>query len=159
MSTTKQVLTLRIEGDLFALPVTQVQEILDLAPLLRVPHWPDHLLGVVDVRGTGMAVVDLRRLLGLPPRPDDAATRLVVLRLDSPQGPLGLALKTERVLEVTDLDAPGQDPLPTTGLARDQSRFVAGLGRREGRLVALLDLQRMFDAETLSEARNPRAAA
>ncbi|SOC16015.1 purine-binding chemotaxis protein CheW [Rhodobacter sp. JA431] len=153
-----QVLTLQIDSDLFALPVARVQEILDLAPFLKVPHWPTHLLGVIDVRGTGVAVVDLRRLLGLAPKPDDAATRLVVLRLDTPRGPLGIALKTERVLEVTELDGPKQDPLPETGMADGVSRFVAGLGRRDGKLVAMLDLDGMFDAETLDQAQGAKAA-
>lgn len=153
-----QVLTLRIDADLFALPVAQVQEILDLAPLLRVPHWPEHLLGVVDVRGASIAVVDLRALLGLAPRPDDAATRLVVLRLETAQGPLGLALKTERVVEVTDLDGPGLEPLPAAGLPAGVSRHVAGLGRREGKLVAMLDIERMFDPQTLTQAKGAKAA-
>lgn len=158
MSGAVQVVTLQLDADLFALPVAQVQEILDLHPVLKVPHWPAPLLGVVDVRGAGVAVIDLRALLGLPARGDDMTTRLVVLRLETPRGLVRIALKTERVLEVTDLDGMGLDRLPETGNSAWSTRFVAGLGRRNGQLVAVLDLDRMFDMVLLEQAANARAA-
>lgn len=158
MSTPMQMVTLQLDSDLFALPVAHVQEILDMQPFLRVPHWPSPLLGVIDVRGAGVAVIDLRALLGLPARADDTTTRLVVLRLDTARGPVRIALKTERVLEVTDLDGAGLEPLPATGNPGWNTRYVAGLGRRNGQLVAALDIDRMFDRATLDQISTSQAA-
>lgn len=158
MSPQTQVVTLQLDADLFALPVAQVQEILDLQPLLKVPRWPAPLLGVVDVRGEGVAVIDLRNMLGLTPSADNTTTRLVVLRLDTPRGAVRIALKTERVIEVTDLDDNTLGTLPETGNAEWNTRFVAGLGRRNGQLVAVLDLAQMFDLAMIEHASNVRAA-
>ena len=71
-----QYVTLGVDGDRYAAPVSRVREILDLRPIARLPRAPAELLGVIDVRGRSIPVVDLRCLLGLPPGVDDGQTRL-----------------------------------------------------------------------------------
>jgi purine-binding chemotaxis protein CheW len=130
--------------ELFALPVARVQEILDLCPITRLPHAPPHLLGLIDVRGESVAVADLRRLLGQTPAPDSSATRIIVLWLALPDTRRMVALKTDRVIEVADLDPGGLDPVPEKGMFNWDDRLIAGIGRRNGRFIAVLDLERMF---------------
>ena len=81
MAERPQYVTLGVAEELFAAPVEKVQEILDMRPIARLPQAPETLLGMIDVRGQGIPVVDLRLTLGLPPAPDNENTRILVLSL------------------------------------------------------------------------------
>ena len=148
MSGVGQVLTLGVGTATYAVPVTSVQEILDLRPITVLPDAPMHLIGVIDVRGEGVAVMDLATLLGAVGGGESDGTRIVVLRLTVAGTAVVLGLKADRVYEVTELDGGKVDPLPESQLLKWNSRFVAGLGRRHGAFVALLDLDRMFAGDT-----------
>ncbi|EEW24139.1 chemotaxis protein CheW [Rhodobacter ferrooxidans] len=144
-----QVLTLGVGDELFAVPVTRVQEILDLQPISRLPNAPGHLLGVINVRGEGVAVVDLRAVLHLPPQPDTEATRIVVLWVRNGSDTLVAALKADRVQEVTELDPGPLTALPQARLLRWEQQMVDGLGKINGAFVTVLDIDRMFDSHML----------
>ena len=79
MAEQAQYVTIGVANELFAAPVAKVQEILDMQVIARLPRAPDHLLGIIDVRGEGVPVLDLRLTLGLPAATDTENTRIVVL--------------------------------------------------------------------------------
>jgi purine-binding chemotaxis protein CheW len=138
-----QYVTLGLNGELFAAPVSVVQEILDMQPIARLPQAPANLLGMTDVRGEGIPVLDLRLTLGLPAEDDTQNTRIVVLKLDTPGRVMTVGLRTDRVFEVTVLDSETLDPPPNvTGAWREH--VVAGIGRRNGAFVTVLDLDRLL---------------
>ena len=143
MSGTSQFVTLGAAEEIYAAPVEMVQEILELRPISRLPNAPANLLGMIDVRSEGIPVLDLRATLGLPVAGDDENTRIVVLRFQADGRELTLALKTDRVFEVTVLDDETLSPPPPTGRRWD-SRVIAGIGRRNGAFVTVLDLDRLF---------------
>ena len=150
------VVTIGIGEALFALPVSLVQEILDPRPVSPLPRAPSHLLGLVDVRGVSVAVVDLRRLLSEPDRADAADTRIIVLRFESGGRDLALALRVDRVIEVTMLDEGRLDPLAESRMLHWDERMVAGIGRRNGAFVTQLSLDGMFDPEVLQAVARRR---
>jgi purine-binding chemotaxis protein CheW len=145
MAGTAQYVTLGVAEDLFAAPVEQVQEILELRPIARLPRAPANLLGMIDVRSQGIPVVDLRATLGLPAAADTENTRIMVLRVKADGRDLTLALKTDRVFEVTVLDTDTLDPAPEVGVAWS-AEAIAGIGRRNGAFVTVLDLDALFAA-------------
>ncbi|WP_187972691.1 chemotaxis protein CheW [Aquibium microcysteis] len=156
MSGTSQFVTLGAAEEIYAAPVEKVQEILELRPISRLPNAPSNLLGMIDVRSEGVPVLDLRATLGLPVTGDDENTRIVVLRFHAEGRELTLALKTDRVFEVTVLDDETLSPPPPTGRRWD-SRVIAGIGRRNGAFVTVLDLDRLFslsNADTLDALPN-----
>jgi len=63
----RQYVTVGIGAEIFALDVAQVREVLDLCPFTRVPNMPDFVRGMIQVRGHGVPVVDMRQKFGLPP--------------------------------------------------------------------------------------------
>lgn len=149
-----QMVLLGCGEELFAVPVTRVQEILDLCPISRLPHAPPHLLGLIDVRGESVAVGDLRRLLGQTPPADSAATRIIVLRVARGEDRTVIALKTDRVIEVAELDEGSMGPVQGKGVFNWDDRMVVGVGRRNGRFVTVLNLEHLFrDVLTGSKAR------
>ena len=143
MAERAQYVTLGVAQELFAAPVEKVQEILDMRPIARLPQAPETLLGMIDVRGQGIPVVDLRLTLGLPPAPDTENTRILVLSLAGRDGDLRLGLRADRVFEVTILDENDLDPPPAVGGAWS-GHCIAGIGRRNGQFVTVLDLERLL---------------
>jgi purine-binding chemotaxis protein CheW len=104
MSEHTQYITLGIGEESFAIPIAHVQEILDLRPIARLPHAPACLVGLIDVRGQSVPVMDLRALLSLGPVEPGPGTRILVLEVMLPRGPLRLGLVVDRVFEVCELD-------------------------------------------------------
>jgi purine-binding chemotaxis protein CheW len=148
MAERAQYVTLGVADDLFAAPVEKVQEILDMRPIARLPQTPETLLGMIDVRGQGIPVVDLRLTLGLPAAPDTENTRIIVLALAGQEADQRLGLRADRVFEVTILDDGALDPPPAVS-GNWSGHCIAGIGRRNGRFVTVLDLERLlgsFDA-------------
>tara|TARA_R100000365_G_scaffold1129_1_gene4042 strand:+ start:514 stop:978 length:465 start_codon:yes stop_codon:yes gene_type:complete len=134
-----QYVTLGVAEEIFAAPVATVQEILDMLPIARLPRAPENLLGMIDVRGKGVPVLDLRLTLGMAPANDTENTRIVVLTIKGPEGPVTLGLRTDKVFEVTVLDAETLDPAPAIS-AGWSGHCIAGIGRRNGKFVTVLDL-------------------
>ena len=66
MAATSQYLTLGLAGETFGISIRNVREILDMRPISRLPHAPNFLLGMIDVRGRRYPIVDLRTKRGLP---------------------------------------------------------------------------------------------
>lgn len=148
MADMTQYVTLGIASELLAVPVETVQEILELQPVSRLPHAPSHLLGMIDVRGQGVPVLDLRLKLGFEPAPDTENTRVIVLNVTVNGRGKTFGLKTDRVFEVTVLDEDELEAPPEIG-AKWKSEFIAGIGRRNGQFVTVLDLGHLFAAEEI----------
>ena len=149
MAEQSQYVTLGVSDELFAAPVEKVQEILDMRPIARLPQAPDTLLGMIDVRGQGIPVVDLRLALGLPEASDTENTRIIVLTLEGGDGDLKMGLRADRVFEVTVLDEAELDPPPAVS-GNWSGRCIAGIGRRNGRFVTVLDLERLLGSIELA---------
>lgn len=153
MTERPQYVTLGVGHEVFALPVEVVQEILDPRPIARLPQAPAHLLGMIDVRGRGVPVIDLRGKLGLPPAEGQAGTsndgmRILVLDVPVEGRNLVLGLVADRVFEVTALDEDRLAPPPEIG-ARWNSACIAGVGRRNDSFVIVFDLARLLAADAV----------
>ncbi|HUI95540.1 MAG TPA: chemotaxis protein CheW [Xanthobacteraceae bacterium] len=138
--------TLGIDREVFAVPVEAVQEILAMRPVFRIPDAPRYLRGLIDVRGQGVPVIDLRIKLGLPAAPETENTRILVLEVPVSGRRLILGLVADRVFEVAELDDGQVAPPPDVG-TRWRSDYIRGIGRRNNTFVVVLDLPRLFSAE------------
>ena len=147
-----QYVTLGVAEETFAAPVTKVQEILDMRPIARLPRAPENLLGMIDVRGEGVPVLDLRLTLGMETAPDTENTRIVVLAINGGDGVLTIGLRADRVFEVTVLDHETLDPPPPLASGWGE-KVIEGIGRRNGQFVTVLDLDRLLGNTTLPASR------
>lgn len=149
MSENVQYVTLGIAEERFAVRVERVREILQMQPIARMPNAPPYFLGMIDVRGQGVPVVDLRQKLGMEVGQDSENTRIIVLQVALEERELTLGLKTDRVFEVTELDGNHLEPPPNIG-ERWRSDCITGIGRRNGLFVTVLDLGRLFAASEIA---------
>ena len=150
-----QYLTCGVGDETFALNVAQVREVLDLCPFSRVPNMPAYVRGMIDVRGQTVPVIDLRVKFGMPPTEPTDTSRIMVLEVVSDSRPLVIGALTDRVIEVTALDAGEVGPPPEIG-TRWRSEIIRGIGRRHGKFVIVLNLNKVFAFDGLmSDDREP----
>jgi purine-binding chemotaxis protein CheW len=146
VATERQFVTLGIEQEVFGVAVESVLEILDMRPIFRVPEAPRFLLGLIDLRGRSVPVLDLRAKLGLPAIAATETTRILVLEVEVTGRALVLGLVADRVFEVMALKADDIEPPPDIGI-RWRSDYIRGVGHRDGRFVIIFDLARLFSTE------------
>ena len=152
-----QFVTLGIEREVFGVPVEAVLEILDMQPIFRVPEAPPYMLGLIDLRGRSVPVLDLRVKLGLPAIAPTETTRILVLEVEVSGRPLVLGLVADRVFEVMALAAHEIEPAPDIGV-RWRSDYIRGVGHRDARFVIIFDLPRLFATEDKLLAAVPERA-
>jgi purine-binding chemotaxis protein CheW len=149
MAESAQYVTLGIAGELLAMPVERVREILEPKPVAQLPGAPRHLLGMIDVRGQSVPVIDLRCKLGFMPGEDDSGTRIMVITAAVGGKETEIGVKVDRVHEVTVLDSDSLDPPPEAAAAW-RAEHIAGIGRRNGKFVTVLDFELVFGADELA---------
>lgn len=139
--------TFRIAEETFALPVAQVQEILRVTDLTRVPHAPYPVRGVTNMRGYVLPVVDLRLRLGLPQEEIGDANRVMVV---SSRGRL-VGLLVDGVDQVVQIDRLAVEP-PPEDVMTEQSYYLEGVFRLEGHLLILLDVDKVLQVREADDA-------
>ena len=151
-----QYITFRLGDELFAVNVAQVREVLDLTQITKVPTAPAYMRGVVNVRGSAIPVVDLRRRFGLPPGTETVNTRILVLELAIDGESAVLGGIADSVHEVIELE-PGQINPPPTIAMRWRSEFIQGMGKRGDEFIILLDINAVFSANDLTAIQSTAA--
>ena len=146
-----QYLTFGLSGEVFAVGVQQVREVLDLQKISPLANAPAMLLGMIEVRGTGIPVVDLKQQLGLEASTATEHSRIVVLEIAAGGAGLLVGAVTDAVYEVADIAGAEVKPPPTLDRRWDSSA-IKGLTRRHDRLVTLLDLSHVFAGFGLERA-------
>lgn len=137
-------LTFWLGREEYAIPVVDVREIVRMPEVTRVPNAPPHLLGVANLRGRILPIVDLRTKLGMRRATPTEEARVIVVH--SELGCIGLGV--DRVSDIEDI-AGGIEPVPSLGDLR--ASFVAGVGIRGERAQFLLDTARLVGAGGSSE--------
>ena len=137
-----QLVTFRVGGEEFGLDVFQVHEILRYTEPTPMPKAPAFVEGVLDVRGTLVPVVDLRKRFELHEVPYDDDTRIILVDFQGER----LGLIVDEVSEVLRVPETAVSPPPSyvRGLAAE---FIRGIVRLESRLVVLLDLERILSSQ------------
>jgi purine-binding chemotaxis protein CheW len=137
-----QLVTFRIGGEEFGLDVFQVHEILRHEEPTTMPKAPAFVEGVLDVRGTLVPVVDLRKRFEVHDLRYDEETRIILVDFQGER----LGLVVDEVTEVLRAPETAVQPPPSfvKGLAAE---FIRGIVRLENRLVVLLDLDRILSSQ------------
>ncbi|WP_210050505.1 chemotaxis protein CheW [Neorhizobium petrolearium] len=143
ISSEAQFVTFSLGDEVFAVPVEVVREILDHEEPFKIPHGPEYLLGLRDVRGQGVPVIDLRLRLGMSKTVKTPHTRILVLDVPVAERMLALGLVADRVFEVVPFRNDQVETAPDIGV-RWRSDYIAGVVRRDSGFVVIIDLARLF---------------
>lgn len=145
--TSQDFVTVELVGQLLGIPVLAVHDVLKEQKLTRIPLSPAWVDGVLNLRGRIVTAIDLRARLGLPPREGDQKPMSVVVEhLGEPY-----SLQIDKVGEVLSLDNQLFEKSPVTldPAWRDVSK---GIYRLENELLAVLDVNKLLDFETVGKA-------
>jgi len=131
-----------LRGALCALDTALVEEVVRLRRTTAVPHAPAFVLGVMNLRGKIVSVIDLARKVELGASQPGEESRVYIVR-DREEL---VGLMVDRAAEVIELEADRLEP-PPANVRGIEGRFFRGVGRAGGRLVALLDLTAVLASE------------
>ena len=129
-----------VDGQTYALPLTAVDRILRMVEVTPLPGAPDVVEGVIDIQGEVVAVVSIRRRLGLSHRSVEISDSLVVAHARNRR----LAVIAESVLDVVERS--GGDVVSTSDIARG-THYIEGLLKTDDGLVLIQDLDKFFSFE------------
>jgi purine-binding chemotaxis protein CheW len=146
---TNQYLTFELDGEIFALEIAKVREVLDFTAVTRVPQMPAFMRGVINLRGSVVPVVDMRLKFGMPQTDRTVNTCIIIVEIELEGEMVALGALADSVKEVVELEPGDIEPAPKIG-TRLNTEFIRGMGKREDRFLILLDINRVFSSAELT---------
>lgn len=137
-----QFLTFVCAGEEYGVDILCVQEIKGWDGVTRVPYTPDYLLGVMNLRGVIVPVIDLRTRFGVQQRAPDSSTVVIVVRVHSEHGEKTAGIVVDAVSEVYSVTPENIKATPDLGAVADGA-CVRGLASVDGKMVMLLDIDKL----------------
>lgn len=135
-----EYLAFALAGEVYAVQIAIVAEILKPPPITEVPRAPRNVLGVISVRGKLVTVMDLRRRFRLAEAPIDRKSRILLVEVG---GEEQIGMLVDEVMQVHRLAESEIEPANVLG--GDQPAHISGIGRPPGALLILLDLRPILD--------------
>lgn len=138
-----QVLTFCLGSETYAVDILLVQEIRGWAPVTRLPQAPRHMLGMLNLRGSIVPVIDLRVRFGLEQAAFTPVTVIVVLSVQSASGRREFGLVVDSVSDVVDVDAAELKETPSLG-SNPSAELIKGLAVVADRMLILLNVEELI---------------
>jgi purine-binding chemotaxis protein CheW len=151
ISETSQYLTFKLEDEVFALDIRKVREVLDFTAITKVPQTPDFMLGVINLRGTVVPVVDMRLKFGMTRTETTVNTCIIIVEIEIERETTVLGALVDSVQEVMDLDPDQIEPPPRIG-TRLNTQLIKGMGKRDSKFIIILDIDKVLCADELAMA-------
>ncbi|ANJ66338.1 chemotaxis protein CheW [Halothiobacillus diazotrophicus] len=147
---TQQYLTFMLSGEVYAIGILAVREIIEFGQLTEVPNMPDFIRGVINLRGAVVPVVDLSVRFGKGETAVSRRTCIVINEIENDGETQTIGVMVDAVNEVLEIPASEIEMPPTFG-AKIRSDFIEGMGKVEGKFVILLNVDRVLSVDEMSE--------
>jgi len=134
-----QLVTFRLMDESYGINVMKVQEVLRVSEIAPVPGAPPFVLGIINLRGNVVTVIDTRSRFGLPPHEMDDASRIVIIESEKQE----VGILVDSVAEVVELRETEIDAAPSIG-SEESSRYIQGVSTRDNHLLILVDLNKLL---------------
>lgn len=136
--------TFRLGDEKYGINVMMVREVLKNTELAPVPGAPYYVLGIINLRGNVVTVIDTRSRFGLPPHDTDDATRIVIVEREG----MVVGMMVDSVAEVANLRESQIEFPPNVG--NDESaKYIQGVSSQDDELLILIDLEKLLTSEEL----------
>lgn len=149
----KTFLSFKLGEEVFAINVFKVINILEMNHITRIPHAPDYMKGVINLRGTVLPVTDLRIKFGLPEKEITVDTSIIVLSLEVAGEPILIGILVDAVKEVLELKTSEISPSPIIG-TKYNSGFVEGMWRINEKFIMILNIDKVFSTEEVIDLKD-----
>ena len=141
-----QWVTFHLENEKYGIKVMQVQEVLRMTEIAPVPGAPHYVLGIINLRGNVVTVIDTRRRFGLSDVEHDDETRIVIVEANNNV----VGILVDSVAEVVDLKVSEIETAPNVG-NDESSKYIQGVSSRENELLILVDVNKLLSDEEWQE--------
>ena len=141
-----QWVTFNLDSEKYGIKVMQVQEVLRMTEIAPVPGAPHYVLGIINLRGSVVTVIDTRRRFGLLDAEADDETRIVIVEADNNV----VGILVDSVAEVVDLRMSEIETAPNVG-NDESSKYIQGVSSRENELLILVDVNKLLSDEEWQE--------
>ena len=139
-------LTFTLGREEYGLPVLKVREIIKVMDITQVPQVPEHVLGVINLRGKVIPVIDLRRKFGLARRDSSEQTCIIVADVNLEAARVMMGIVVDSVSEVLNVTTAEIDDTPEFG-SQSNTDYLLGLAKVKGTVKILLDLDRVLGSD------------
>jgi purine-binding chemotaxis protein CheW len=156
--TSEQYLTFMLAGEEYGVDILRVQEIKGWDKVTRIPHTPPYVLGVINLRGAVVPIIDLRRRFGLETIDFGPTTVVIVVRVGGGREERTVGVVVDAVSEVYNVDTADTKPPPDVCGSVD-TVFVKSLATIEEKMLILLDIDRLIGNSISDEVLSGAAAA
>ena len=138
--------TFKLEKEKYGINVMQVQEVLRVTEIAPVPGAPNYVLGIINLRGNVVTVIDTRTRFGLPTKEMDDSTRIVIIEAEEQV----VGILVDSVAEVVDLRMNELDSAPNVG-TDESAKFIQGVASLDGELLIIVDLNKLLSDDQWAE--------
>jgi len=138
--------TFELEAESYGINVADVREVLRFSEIAPVPGAPGYVIGIINLRGNVVTVIDTRKRFGLGMKEVDDLTRIVIIEIDDQE----MGILVDSVAEVVDLRMSDIEPAPNVG-NDDTSKYIMGVTSRDGELLIIVDLKKILSSEELQD--------
>lgn len=149
-------LSFHLGDEIFALHVSKVHKILEMTPITEVPHTPDYMKGVINLRGKVLPVIDTRIKFGMPSVEPTKKTCLLVTEATIDKDEVMVCLLVDSVQAVLKMEDEEILPPPAIG-SKYKSDFLSGMARVNDKFIMVLDIDKVMSSDellSLKEIRN-----
>ena len=143
-----QWVTFKLDSETYGINVMQVQEVLRYTEIAPVPGAPSYVLGIINLRGNVVTVIDTRSRFGLVPSEVTENTRIVIIEAEKQV----IGILVDSVAEVVYLRASEIDIAPNVG-NEESAKFIQGVSNRDGELLILVDLNKLLTDDEWDELK------
>ena len=145
----QQYLTFSLGGEVFALGILNVKEIIEFGNITEIPMMPAFIRGVINLRGAVVPVIDLSARFGEPASTVSRRTCIVIVELGEGEERQDLGVIVDAVNEVLEIPRSEIEPPPTFG-AKIRADFIQGMGKVEGHFVIILNVDRVLSPQEIT---------
>ena len=145
-------LTFTLGNENFALNVEHVEKILEFQPVTEVPKAPEYMLGVFNLRGDVIPLIDTRIKFGMPKTEISSSTCVLVITINSEGDSIKLGALVDNVNEVVKYNTKDLLTIPTVG-KQNKTEFLHGVMKLNDKFVLLLNADKIFSVDEIIELR------
>ena len=142
-----QYCTFRFENELYGIEIDQIQEIINLQRIFPVPRAPNYIMGVINLRGNIVPVIDIKPVLKLPMWKQDANSRIVLINAEN----VIVGIVVDEIGDVVSLTGSKIEPLDIKQ-DDERSKFLMGISKLPDKVLVILDARRIIDDTKLGAA-------
>ena len=144
-----QYLTFLLSGEMYAVGILNVKEIIEYGQLTEIPMMPAFIRGVINLRGSVVPVIDLAARFGGQQTRASRRTCIVIIELTDGDEHHDIGVVVDAVSEVLEVSSADIEPAPAFG-ARIRADFIEGMGKIGGKFVIILDIQKVLSVEEIA---------